>query len=114
MFELACEAHVASIIRPWPPNARSASTGARKNYRFAGVPGRPFVDWIEALRDAAELVFPVERASGAIPDPFDEMVLECAIAASAGFIVSGDKKHLLRLGAFRDIPILPPADFLRR
>jgi putative PIN family toxin of toxin-antitoxin system len=77
-------------------------------------PQRAVVDWGSALRDAADLVFPVDRATGAVTDPFDEMVLECALAASARFIVSGDKKHLLPLGSFRDIPVLPPADFLRR
>lgn len=76
-------------------------------------PQRAVVDWVAVLRDAADLVFPVERATGAVADPFDEMVLECAVAASASFLVSGDKKHLLPLGSFRDILILPPADFLR-
>ena len=80
----------------------------------AGYPQRAVVDWVSALRDAADLVFPVDRATGAVADPFDEMVLECALAASARFIVSGDNKYLLPLGSFRDIPILPPADFLRR
>ena len=77
-------------------------------------PKRPFVDWVAALRDAADLVFPVERATGAVADPFDEMVLECALAGAADFVVTGDKKHLLRLGRFQDIPIVGPADFLRR
>ncbi len=59
------------------------------------------------------MVFPVERASGATPDPFDEMVLECALSARADAIVSGDKKHLLVLEEFRGIPILSPGDFLK-
>lgn len=76
-------------------------------------PGRECVDWVDVLKSAADLVFPIERAAGAVPDPFDEMVLECALAARADFIVSGDKKHLLPLESFRNIPILNPADFLR-
>lgn len=75
---------------------------------------RLHADWTELLRSSAEMVFPVERASGATADPFDEMVLECALTARADVIVSGDKKHLLVLGAFRGIPILSPADLLRR
>ena len=75
---------------------------------------RLHVDWTELLRSSAEMVFPVERASGATADPFDEMVLECALAAGVEAIVSGDKKHLLVLGAFRSIPILSPGDFLKR
>ncbi len=78
-------------------------------------PEQTCVDWVAALRDAADLVFPMDRIpAGLVADPFDEMVLECAQAAQAEFIVSGDKKHLLPLGHFRDIPIVNPADFLRR
>lgn len=76
-------------------------------------PGRPSVAWAEALTDAAILVFPVERACGATPDPGDEMILECALAGEVDVIVSGDKKYLLALCRFRGIPILSPADFLR-
>ena len=77
-------------------------------------PDRKPVDWVAALRDAADMVFPSEPATGATPDPGDEMVLECALAASADLIVSGDKKHVLALGRYRGIPILNPSDFLRR
>ena len=47
-------------------------------------------------------------------DPDDEMILECALAAEADYIVSGDKRHLLPLRQFRGIPIVSPPDFLRR
>jgi putative PIN family toxin of toxin-antitoxin system len=77
-------------------------------------PGRKCVEWVAALTESAELVFPVERASGATPDPDDEMILECALAAEANFIVSGDKKRLLALRQFQGIPIVSPAEFLRR
>ena len=77
-------------------------------------PGRKCVEWVAALTESAELVFPVERATGATPDPDDEMVLECALAVEADFIVSGDKKHLLALRQFQGIPIVSPAEFLRR
>ena len=80
----------------------------RKEY-----PDHPSVAWTEALTDAATLIFPTERARGATPDPNDEMILECAVAAEADAIVSGDKKHLLPLRKFRGICILSPADFLR-
>ena len=77
-------------------------------------PRRKCVGWVEALTESAELVFPAERASGATVDPDDEMVLECALAAEADFIVSGDKKHLLAMRQFRSIPIVSPAEFMRR
>jgi putative PIN family toxin of toxin-antitoxin system len=77
-------------------------------------PERPYVKWIDALTGSAILVFPAERASGATPDPYDEMILECALAGEADFIVSGDKKHLLPLQQFRGIPIVSPSEFLLR
>jgi predicted nucleic acid-binding protein len=56
----------------------------------------------------------MDRATGATPDPDDEMILECALAAEADYIASGDKKHLLPLRRFRGIPIVSPSEFLRR
>jgi len=44
-------------------------------------------------------------------DPPDNRVLECAVAASASYIISGDE-HLLTLGEYRGIVILKSADFL--
>ena len=77
-------------------------------------PDRAPVEWVNALTEAATLVFPTDRASGVTTDPDDEMILECALAAEADYIVSGDKKHLLALRQFRGIPIISPSDFLRR
>jgi uncharacterized protein len=77
-------------------------------------PKREPVAWVEALTESAALVFPSDRAKGATPDPDDEMILECALAAEADFIVSGDKKHLLALREFQGIQIVSPAEFLRR
>jgi putative PIN family toxin of toxin-antitoxin system len=77
-------------------------------------PRREPVEWVDALTEAAELIFSTERATGATPDPGDEMVLECALAAEADYIVTGDKKHLLPLREFQSIPIVSPSDFLRR
>jgi len=46
-------------------------------------------------------------------EPTDDKYLECAIEGEADFIVSGDK-HLKNLGSFREIPIVSPAEFLKR
>ena len=45
-------------------------------------------------------------------DPDDNRILECALAADADVIVSGDR-HLLKLGAYEGITILTPRDFLK-
>ncbi|GEM_PF-2215121 len=77
-------------------------------------PKRQCVDWVVALQGVADLVFPVDRATGQLSDPFDEMVLECAHTAGSDFIVSGGKRRLLPLGSFRGILIVAPSDLLRR
>ena len=46
-------------------------------------------------------------------DPADDPFLSCAVAASADYIISGDK-DLLTLGNFRSIPIVTVAAFLQR
>ena len=44
-------------------------------------------------------------------DPDDNRILECAVAASASYIISGDD-HLLALEKYKGIVVLPPAGFL--
>ncbi len=60
----------------------------------------------------AEIASPDERLT-VIADEPDNRVLECAIAANADVIVSGDS-HLLDLGTFRAVEIVRVADFLTR
>ncbi len=45
-------------------------------------------------------------------DPADNKFLECAVAADARYIISGDR-HLLSFKVFKGIRILPPAEFLK-
>jgi len=77
-------------------------------------PGITPVEWVAGLGDAAELIFPTHRASGTTTDPDDEKILEAALSGEVDCIVSGDKKHLLALKMYEGIPILSPAEFLRR
>ena len=66
---------------------------------------------LEALQAITLLFIPSERVNAVADDPDDNRVLECAVAAEADFIVSGDK-HLLHLEQFHNIPILSPQQFL--
>lgn len=70
-------------------------------------------DSLEALREVALFVKPTERIAAIPKDPDDNIVLECAVAAGADAIVSGDR-HLLALNTFRGILILTPHAFLDR
>jgi len=44
-------------------------------------------------------------------DPDDDKFIECAVAARAQYIISGDK-HLLNLKAFQNITVISPSEFL--
>jgi len=44
-------------------------------------------------------------------DPDDNQVLECAVAANASYIISGDD-HVIGLENYQGIVVLPPAGFL--
>jgi putative PIN family toxin of toxin-antitoxin system len=64
------------------------------------------------LRVIARIVAPTETIEAIEADPTDDRILECAVAAGAEVIVSGDA-HLLTLGTFRGIRIQRVAEFLR-
>jgi putative PIN family toxin of toxin-antitoxin system len=63
------------------------------------------------LRVICRIVIPTESIMAVDADPSDDRVLECAVAADAEVIVSGDK-HLLALQRFRGIPVQRVGDFL--
>jgi putative PIN family toxin of toxin-antitoxin system len=65
-------------------------------------------DYLEAI----ELTEPVELPR-VVRDPDDDHVLACALTARADLIVTGDS-DLLTLLNYQNIPILTPADALRR
>jgi uncharacterized protein len=66
----------------------------------------------QVRRVAAGVHEPDESVSLIEDDPTDNRILECALAADARFIFTGDKKHLLPLGSFRGVSIVGLRDFL--
>ena len=42
----------------------------------------------------------------------DNKVVECAVAAGATHLVTGDRRHLLPLKSYQGIQILSPAEFV--
>ncbi len=64
------------------------------------------------IRELSEIVRPTIRLAVVTTKPSDNRVLECAVAGSVDWIVTGDRKHLLPLGQYDGIPILSPRDFL--
>ena len=64
-------------------------------------------------RRLAQLVTTRKLSQAVSRDADDDHVIACAIAAQADLIVSGDE-HLLSLKIHQNIPILMPAEALRR
>jgi uncharacterized protein len=63
-------------------------------------------------RVAGEIHEPAESVGVIEDDPTDNRILECALAADARLIVTGDKRHLLPLGSFRGVSIVTLEDFI--
>ncbi len=68
--------------------------------------------YLRALWIRGKRVVLRHRVNAVREDPDDNRILECALAADADVIVSGDR-HLLRLGGYEGITILSPRDFLK-
>jgi putative PIN family toxin of toxin-antitoxin system len=77
----------------------------RKNLQAAEIVAR--------YRELAETVDAAPLEAPALRDPDDAAVLACAVAARADAIVTGDG-DLHALGDYRGIPVLSPAQALRR
>jgi putative PIN family toxin of toxin-antitoxin system len=78
---------------------------------------RPFIpnpaELTGKLESIAVFVEPKETVEIIKEDPDDNKVLECGLAAGADIIVSGDN-HLLKLRAFKGIPIITTNAALER
>lgn len=66
---------------------------------------------VDQVSRIGTVIEPKERVSVVVADPDDDRVLEAALASDAEVIVSVDK-HLLRLGTWRGIRIVRPAEFV--
>ena len=66
---------------------------------------------VQELESISDLVVPLRRVEAISADPYDNMVLECAVTADADYIVTGDA-HLLELKEFEATRIVTPAQFL--
>ncbi len=68
----------------------------------------------QIMRTFASVVTPTRGHSNVVPDdPDDNRIIECARAARADTIITGDK-DLLRLVNFEGIQIIKAAEFLER
>jgi len=66
------------------------------------------------LRRLAVIVSPLTVPRVVPTDPDDDHVLAAALAGNADLIVSGDKRDLLPLGSYEDIPIITTREAVER
>lgn len=64
----------------------------------------------DLVEESGVVVLP-SRVFAVIDDESDNRVLEAAVEGAADYIVSGDD-HLLGLGSFQGIPVMPPAEYV--
>jgi putative PIN family toxin of toxin-antitoxin system len=81
----------------------------RDKFRFTK---RQTDERVAVIRRMATLVEPTERIALVVAKDDDNRILECAVAASADYLVTGDKEHLLPLRSIGATQIVTPAAFL--
>ena len=69
-------------------------------------------EFVTLLRDESTVITPTQRLAIS-PDESDNRYIECAVAGSADYLVTGDKQHLLPIGEYHGVPILPRPLFWR-
>jgi putative PIN family toxin of toxin-antitoxin system len=92
------------------PDLLAETTRVLSGRKF-GVPPEVLTTRDNEIRKKCLAVYPTQRLQVIKADPTDDRVLECAVAAKAEIIVSGDA-HLLSLGEYQGIRILDPTAFL--
>ena len=88
---------------------------------FRGVLQRPkfgftaeqCIQIIEELHRTCNIIATTTQLRVEISDLDDRMILECAVEAEAGYIISGDP-DLTELHPFREIKIFTPSEYLEQ
>jgi putative PIN family toxin of toxin-antitoxin system len=76
-----------------------------------GLDGELVERFVREIEDIAEVVTIKERIHNLCRDVDDDAIVECAVAASAEVVVTGDD-DLLSLVAYRKIRIITASDYL--
>jgi len=66
---------------------------------------------VAELTSLAEWVTPEQHHQVVIEDPSDNLILDCAVAAKAQYLVTGDA-HLIGLQRFQEVAIITPQHFI--
>ena len=81
----------------------------RNRYTYAS---ETVEDFIKYLRDISTVVVQLPEIRVIERDPKDDMIVSCAVAVEADYIISRDR-DLLDLGNYHQIQIVTPEQFMR-
>jgi uncharacterized protein len=81
----------------------------RKLYQYTD---EQIATFLEGLRRVAVWVEETEPLSVVQNDESDNRFLELAVAGNARYIITGDKRHLLKIRRYQSIEIVSPIEFL--
>ena len=76
-------------------------------------PGESRARVVEFIKGLSTIVHPVTQVKIISARPMDNLLFEVAEEARPDYIVSGDKKHVLPVGSYKDIPVLAPPAFAK-
>ena len=111
------------LYQAWLKGEFELVTSAAQMAEVATVLARPRLQRYVDADEAAAIVENIDTRATILdappdvdlsPDPNDNPILAAAIAGKADLIVSGDKRHMLALGAVEGIPIMTARDALNR
>lgn len=103
-----CELYLSEGILDETARALLASQRNRRIYTYGD---EDVVAYCQALTRLGRIVADVPDIRGVVRDPNDDMIVACAVAAGADYIVTRDK-DLLALGAYDGIAMIKPEAFL--
>jgi len=107
ILELAAKEEISLVISPEILAEMSKVLNKKFNW-----PETNILKEIKAITSISIIVVPKTKIHK-ISDHSDNRILECAVEGQANYIVTGDKKHLLPLKEFKNIPIITPNNFLK-
>ena len=67
---------------------------------------------LESIQEISRMIHPKAKVTVIRTEDADNRILECALEAKAGTLVTGDMKHIRPLEEFQGIAILTPREFL--
>ena len=107
ILELAAKEEISLVISPEILAEMSKVLNKKFNW-----PETNILKEIKAITSISIIVVPKTKIHK-ISDHSDNRILECAVEGQANYIVTGDKKNLLPLKEFKNIPIITPNNFLK-